>query len=67
MNFGIKIIITGCMIVGLFTQSFSQKIGLEQVIREVCANSDSVKMMKESVKKSDLIVKENWSAVYPTI
>jgi outer membrane protein TolC len=55
------------MVVGLFTQSFSQKIGLEQVIREVCANSDSVKMMKESVKKSDLIVKENWSAVYPTI
>jgi HAE1 family hydrophobic/amphiphilic exporter-1 len=67
MNFGIKTIITGYMIVGLFTQSFSQKIGLEQVIREVCANSDSVKMMKETVKKSDLLVKENWSAVYPTI
>jgi outer membrane protein TolC len=67
MNFGIKIIITGCMVVGLFTQSFSQKIGLEQVIREVCANSDSVKMMKETVKKSDQMVRENWSAVYPTI
>jgi outer membrane protein len=67
MNFGIKIIITGCMIVGLFTQSFSQKIGLEQVIRDVCANSDSVKMMKETVKKSDLMVKENWSAVYPNL
>ena len=67
MNLGTKIIITGCMIVGLFTQSFSQKIRLEQVIREVCANSDSVKMMKETVKKSDLLVKENWSAVYPTI
>jgi len=55
------------MIVGLTTQSFSQKLGLEQVIREVCANSDSVKMMKETVKKSDLMVKANWSAVYPTI
>lgn len=67
MNFGIKTVIIGCTIVVFFNQSYSQKIGLEQVIREVCANSDSVKMMKETVKKSDQIVRENWSAVYPTI
>jgi len=67
MKLGINTITVGCLVVGLSTQSFSQKIGLEQVIREVCANSDSVKMMKETVKKSDLVVKENWSAVYPTL
>jgi outer membrane protein len=67
MNFGIKIIITGCMVVGLFTQSFSQKIGLEQVIREVCANSDSVKMMKETIVKADQVVRENWANALPII
>lgn len=45
----------------------SQTIGLEQVIREVCANSDSVKMMKESVIRADQMVRENWSNALPVI
>jgi outer membrane protein len=49
------------------TRAFTQPISLEQVIREVCMKSDSVKMMRETVKKSDQMVRENWSAVYPTI
>lgn len=67
MNFGIKMIISGCMIVGLSTQSFPQKLGLEQVIREVCANSDSVKMMKETIIRADQVVRENWANALPVI
>lgn len=55
------------MIVGLITQSFSQKLGLEQVIREVCANSDSVKMMKETIIRADQVVRENWANALPMI
>ena len=55
------------MIVGLSTQSFSQKLGLEQVIREVCANSDSVKMMKETIIRADQVVRENWANALPVI
>ena len=50
-----------------YASAFTQSISLEQVIREVCTKSDSVKMMRETVKKSDQMVRENWSAVYPTI
>jgi Outer membrane protein len=55
------------MVIGLFSQSFSQKIGLEQVIREVCANSDSVKMMKETIIRADQVVRENWANALPVI
>lgn len=46
---------------------FSQGIGLEEAIREVCAKSDSVKMMRESVKKSEEMVREKWSNALPVI
>lgn len=55
-----------CILFG-FSTVFSQTIGLEQVIREVCAKSDSSAMMQESVKKSRQMVREKWSNVYPTI
>ena len=45
----------------------SQTIGLEQVIREVCTKSDSVKMMKESIIKSDQMVRENWANALPYV
>jgi outer membrane protein len=45
----------------------SQPLTLEQAIREVCSNSDSVKMMKESIKKSDEIVREKWANAWPVI
>ncbi len=53
------------MTVAVSTQVFSQTVGLERVIREVCANSDSVKMMKESVIKADQVVREYWSNALP--
>ncbi len=46
---------------------FSQTLTLEQVIREVCTNSDSVKMMKESVKKANELVRQNWANALPVI
>jgi outer membrane protein len=46
---------------------YSQPISLEQAIREVCANSDSVKRMHESVKKSHEMVREKWSNALPVI
>ncbi|MCU0609837.1 MAG: TolC family protein [Chitinispirillaceae bacterium] len=47
--------------------AFSEGITLEQVIREVCTQSDSAKMMKQSVKKADEMVREKWSNAYPVI
>jgi HAE1 family hydrophobic/amphiphilic exporter-1 len=41
-------------------------IGLRQVIFEVCTKSDSVKMMRETLVKSELIVREKWSRAMPT-
>jgi len=46
---------------------FSQGLGLEQVIREVCTKSDSAKMMQESLIKSDQLIREKWSNAFPTI
>jgi HAE1 family hydrophobic/amphiphilic exporter-1 len=46
---------------------FSQGISLEEVIREVCTKSDSVKMMKESVIKSEQMVREKWSNALPVV
>jgi len=45
----------------------SQTIGWKQVIREVCTKSDSVKMMKESIIKSDQMVRENWANALPYV
>jgi hypothetical protein len=44
-----------------------QPISLEMAIREVCANSDSLKRMRESVKKSEEMVREKWSNALPVI
>ena len=55
------------MMIAASIQVHSQTLGLEQVIREVCSNSDSVKMMKESVIKADQMVRENWANALPYI
>lgn len=62
-------VVTVCtiLVAGLCMRAFSQPITLEQAIREVCTNSDSVKMMKESVVKADEIVREKWSNALPMI
>lgn len=51
----------------LSTSVFSQSVTLEQVIKEVCTKSDSVKMMKESVIKADQVVRENWANALPFV
>ncbi len=55
------------MVVAASIQVHSQTLGLEQVIREVCTNSDSVKMMKQSVIKADQMVRENWANALPYV
>jgi outer membrane protein len=55
------------MTIAVSSQAHSQTIGLEQVIQEVCTKSDSVKMMKESVIKSDQMVREKWANALPYI
>jgi outer membrane protein len=45
----------------------AQPISLEQAIREVCTNSDSLKRMHESLKKSEQMVREKWSNALPVI
>jgi outer membrane protein len=60
---------SACLILaaGFYTQTSSQTVTLEQVIREVCTKSDSVKMMKESIIKADEMVREKWSNALPKI
>jgi HAE1 family hydrophobic/amphiphilic exporter-1 len=45
----------------------AQTLTVEQAIREVCTNSDSVKMMKETIKKADESVREKWANAWPVI
>jgi outer membrane protein len=58
-----------CLILaaGFCTQTFSQVVTLEQAIRDVCTKSDSVKMMKESVIRSDQMVREKWANALPVV
>lgn len=49
------------------TPAFAETLTLEQVIKEVCTNSDSVKMMKESIIKGDQMVREKWANALPNI
>jgi outer membrane protein len=58
----LMVLSTGCCM-----RAFSQAITLEQVIRDVCTKSDSVKMMNESVKKADQMVREKWANALPVI
>jgi len=51
----------------VFAPAFSETLTLEQAIKEVCINSDSVKMMKESIYKADQMVREKWSNALPVI
>jgi outer membrane protein len=54
-----------CVALGFASQAFPQALTLEQVIREACAKSDSVKMMKQTIIKADQVVRQNWSAALP--
>ena len=52
---------------GYSLPAYCEGLTLEQVIRDVCTKSDSVKSMRESVKKTEEMVREKWSAALPVI
>jgi outer membrane protein len=60
-------IILASVVSGITAPLFSEGIGLEQVIREVCTKSDSAKMMLETLIKSDQMIREKWSNAFPVI
>ncbi len=62
-----RFIILSTLTLGLTGAAYSQGISLEQAIREVCANSDSAKMMRQTVKKSEETVRQGWSHALPVV
>jgi outer membrane protein len=67
MNVLSKLIVSASIVIGGSCLAFSEGLSLDQAIREVCTKSDSVKMMKESIKKSEEMVREKWSNALPVI
>ena len=67
MNPLVRIFTTIGLATCAFTLTFSEGVSLEQVIREVCTKSDSVKMMNESTKKTDAMIDEKWGLALPTV
>ncbi len=55
------------IILGLAGRTFPQGITIEQAIHEVCANSDSTRMMRQTIRKSQENVRQGWSHAYPTV
>jgi HAE1 family hydrophobic/amphiphilic exporter-1 len=51
--------------VGWPAAAAAQVLTLEDAIRQACANSDSAKMMNETITKAQQVVRQNWSAAYP--
>lgn len=66
MKFSLKVSLLFILSLGV-VQGFAQKISIEQLIREVCTNSDSVKMMRENLIRSKQTIKEKYSAALPKI
>lgn len=56
-----------CLLTGLSSQVIAETLSLEQVIKEVSTNSDSVKMMKQTLIKSEQTIKQNWARALPTV
>jgi|WetSurMetagenome_2_1015567.scaffolds.fasta_scaffold00008_106 outer membrane protein len=53
--------------IGFSPRTQAQVLTLENAIREVCTNSDSVKMMNQSVFKADQMVREKWANALPLV
>ncbi len=67
MNFGFQAGFLISLLIGVQIPAFSEGIGLEQVIREVSTQSDSVKMMQETLTRSRQAIKEQWAAALPSV
>ncbi len=52
---------------GISSALCAETITLEQTIREVCSKSDSIAMMKQTMKKSNEIVREKWANALPVV
>lgn len=61
-NFGFLIMLSLSAI-----QVSAEKISIEQMIRDVCTSSDSVKMMRENLVKSKQVIREKYSAALPKV
>jgi outer membrane protein len=55
------------IIIAVVTPAFSTTITLEQTIRQTCQNSDSSRMMKETLIKSQLMIREQRAAAFPAV
>jgi outer membrane protein TolC len=55
------------MMIAVVTPAFSTAINLEQAIRLTCQNSDSSRMMKETLIKSQLMIREQRAAAFPAV
>ncbi len=67
MRTQLRYVVSCGIILCLSGRTFSQGITIEQAIREVCTNSDSTKMMRQTIRKSEENVKQGWSHAYPTV
>jgi HAE1 family hydrophobic/amphiphilic exporter-1 len=56
-----------CILAGFSLPAISDPLSLEQVIKEVCTKSDSVKSMKQTIAKSQQMVREKWANALPTV
>lgn len=56
-----------CTICAMSVIVHAETMNLEQVIQKVCVNSDSVKMMKETLYKAEQAVNKERSAAFPSI
>jgi HAE1 family hydrophobic/amphiphilic exporter-1 len=63
----LQTVIWSAFLCGFTGTAAAQEVSIEQAIREVCANSDSVKMMRQTIKKSEQNVRQGWSHAYPTL
>jgi outer membrane protein TolC len=55
------------LVLGTMAPAFSQSIGLEEAIKAVCMHSDSARMMRETLKKSNEMVREKWANALPIV
>lgn len=62
-----KSLLALALLLGTVQWVLSAPITLETAIREVCAKSDSSKMMEESAKKTKQMIREKYSAALPTL
>ncbi|MBL8026669.1 MAG: TolC family protein [Fibrobacteres bacterium] len=67
MRFVALILLAAVLGTSAYSEENLKPVSILQVMHEVCIHSDSAKMMKESIDKAHLMVKEKYSAALPTV